>query len=437
MFLTLARIYAGYGAELQSIQQLPAAQLSRWLDEIWFHKDQPAAGFPSGDDALNDLGRVIEEIRVALGHPPEVPPSDQGIAPSGLRPPDVGSPGGQDRTAAPFTLRPGPLQPPGCGPSVWEHLIYAYLVESTGALDVFAEVARRLVAGETLGVLSRESIVWLRNTEELFFRDPPLFAISGLVSDLRPSRSVNRRNVYWRLFGMDLPHQIPPGWPGSGLPEDWKANTSTGVNTDFQEKLIELLRQVWLGIINRNNSTGANPTDPAYVGLLCQAIGDLLRNRRQNGLLAREEFVYTSTLSWFHLTLLDNSPILADLQVQGSAPEQRLGNLAQKVGMKAADRSRELFQLCERMSILLRSIELGAYDAPDQAELLFTDPATVEEMRLIVNLWQSATGQRIKDQDAVAAVPQPGQPIRTPTPAATTRPPNGTAATNGARVGSS
>ena len=66
----------------------------------------------------------------------------------------------------------GPLQPPGCGPSVWDHLIYAYLVESTGALDVFAEVARRLVAGETLGVLRRESIVWLRNTEELFFRDP-------------------------------------------------------------------------------------------------------------------------------------------------------------------------------------------------------------------------------------------------------------------------
>lgn len=422
MFLTLARIYTGAEGDLHRIQQLPAEQLSRWLDETWHHQDREAAGFPTD----GDFGRHIEEIRVALGHPQKTTDAQHGIAPSGLAPPDVGSPVGDDRKAAPFTLEPGPLQPPGCGPAVWEHLIYAYLIESTGALDVFAEVARRMVAGETLGVLSRESIVWLRNTEELFFRDPPLFGVTGVVSDLRPSRSINRRNAYWRLFGMDLPHQIPTGWPGTGRPEDWKANTGSGVNTDFQEKLIELLRQVWLGIINASNSTGANPTDESYIALLCQALRDLLGNRRQNGLLAREEFAYTSTLSWFHLTLLGNSPALRDLQVQGTAPEQRLGNLAQKVGMKSANRSRELFQLCERMSVLLRSIELGAYDEPEQAALLYTDPDTVKEMRLIINLWQSATGQRIKDKNAVTAVPQP---VRTPTPAATQR------STNGSTVG--
>lgn len=412
MFLTLARIYGGPDGDLHRVQQLPATQLSRWLDEVWYHSSLNADnGFPAG----TSFGQQIEEIRLSLGHPQPNDGVEHGIAPSGLVPPDIADPG--QRRSAPFTLDAGPLDPHGCGPRVWQHLMYAYLVESTGAFDIFAEVARRLVAGESLGVLRRESIVWLRNTEELFFRDPPLFGATGVVSDLRPSRSVNRRNAYWRLLGMDLPHQIPTGWRSSGNPEDWKTNTAPGVNNDFQEKLTELLRQVWTGLVNANNRIGANPTDEGYVALLCEALRDMLRNRRQNGLLAREEFVYVSTLSWFHLTLLGDAPIVADLQVQGTAPEQRLNNLALKVGMKPAARSRELFQLSERMSILLRSIELGAYDTPDQAELLYTDPDIAREMRLIVNQWQSATGQRIKDNEAVPTATRSTQPLRTPTPA--------------------
>ena len=70
-------------------------------------------------------------------------------------------------------------------------------------------MVRRLVIGETLGKLSVESHQWLRTTEELFFRDPPLFSIAGIVSEARPQARVNRRNAYWRMFGFDLPHPLP------------------------------------------------------------------------------------------------------------------------------------------------------------------------------------------------------------------------------------
>lgn len=446
MFLNLAQIYQGQPGPpgpqgqvgqpngLHAVQQLPATQLSRWLEEIWF-TSLPAVqaitaggGFAQG----SQFGQDVENIRRALGHPQPTPQAQHGIEPSGLDPSTPGPP-------APFTLAPGPLNLPSLGPLLWQHLIYAYLIESTGAFDIMAEVARRLVAGESLGILQQDSIVWLRNTEELFFRDPPLFGVTGVVSDLRPSQPTNRRNAYWRFFGMDLPHQVPPGWPGSRPADTWKQHAGQGINLDFQEKLVELLRQVWVGITNRSNSTGANPTDEAYVSLLCTAIRDMLHNRRQNGLLAREEFVYVSFMSWFHLTLLDNgaagiqdSPIVRDLQSQGNAPEQRLNNLAQKVGMKPAARSRELFQLSEIMSILLRSIELGAYDTPAQAKVLFDGsvPAVERDMRNIVNLWQSATGQRIKDHRAVPTTSTQTQPMRIPTPTgATPQPsPNGTRA---------
>ena len=57
-----------------------------------------------------------------------------------------------------------------CPPLLWHHLAYAYVLESTGIVEIFAELVRRLVVGETLGVLTPDSIAWLRATEQLFFR---------------------------------------------------------------------------------------------------------------------------------------------------------------------------------------------------------------------------------------------------------------------------
>lgn len=287
-----------------------------------------------------------------------------------------------------------------------------------------AEVSRRLVSGESLGTLTGASLAWLRNTEELFFRDPPLFSVAGIVSDLRPVAAVGRRNTYWRMFGMDLPHPIPAGWPGAAEQGAWKANTGSGVNSDFLSKLTELLRQVWMGIENRENKNGPNPADPDYIALLCQALKDMLLGRRQNGLLAREEFVHVSTMSWFHLTLLESqgaqvdSPIVRDLQAVGTAPEQRLANLAQKVGIKPAARARELFLLAEPMSLFLREVEMGTYSDAASAQKLYdgTAPTLADGMRRIINLWQSATGQRIKDRPSGTGPDTAPQPLRAPTP---------------------
>ena len=76
------------------------------------------------------------------------------------------------------------------------------------------------------------------------------------------------------------------------------------------------------------------------------------------------------------------------------------------------------------MSILLRTIELGGYDTPAQAAQLYINPVIREDMRLIINNWQSATGQRIKDQDSVTSTPSM-QPFRAPSPAGIGGAPNG------------
>ena len=155
--------------------------------------------------------------------------------------------------------------------------------------------------------------------------------------------------------------------------------------------------------------------------LLSRAIGDLLGNRRRGGALAREEFAYVTMLNWLHLTVDIDTSVVVDLQATASNPADRLGALGQKVGITPALRSRELFDLSEPMSTLLRGIELGLFDTEATATTLFTDGTNIfRDVLDVINNWQSATGERVKErprlpaarglrhQCAAAAGPGPG-----------------------------
>ena len=408
MFQNLALAFENANQRRDSIFLVHPVQLSRWLDEAWAAAQllPPLPGVSSTSAPLLGDSAIVDTLDL----PRQTPPNPPFVVPSGIDPTN------------PDTWREslGPQQITQGSPGLlWHHLIYAYLVESTGVTEIFTAVMRHLVTSEKLGPLSPAGTKWLRATEELFYREPPLFSIAGVSSELRPYSRVNRRNAYWRMFGFDLPHGVPQGSPGSDGSEVWKANTEGGVNSDFRSKWTELLRQVWLGRENRQNQVGANAADPSYIALLCTSIRDMMINRRRGGRLAREEFAYVSTLSWFDLTIrLTNTPIIEDLKCQASSEDGRLANLAAKVGMKSAVRTRELLLLSEKASAVLRSIELGLFDTPAQAQALYANTPLGNEMNEIINLWQSATGDRIKEA-AITTAKATSQPLRIPTPAAT------------------
>ena len=402
MFLSLAKLFEAAGGTREQVLLVHPAQLSRWLDEAWegaaLVPELPIGSTSTQAPFLGDPG-----IIGALNLPDQRFPAL--LAASGIRPPD----------SSRFTGLREQSTRRGVG-LLWHHLIYAYLIESTGAFEIVAEVVRRLVVGETLGTLSLEGASWVRTTEELFFRDPPLYSIAGITSEARPLSRVTRRNAYWRMFGFDLPHPLPD-WPaGGGDRRDWKAHVGLGTNADFRPKWTELLRQVWLGVENSLNTSGSNATDPSYIAFLCESIKDMLNNRRRGGLLAREEFVHVAVLSWFHLTLQTNTPIVRDLKAEASSPADRLSLIAQRVGMAPAARSRELFELAEKMSSVLRAMELGLFDDPTAAATLFdATTALGGEMRDLIDLWQSATGERVKDRPiGNPQVLSAAQPLRLP-----------------------
>jgi hypothetical protein len=403
MFLTLASLFTTGDPPQpapEAVFRIHPVQLSRWLDEVWALARQGHILGPNGE-----FRRILaDDVLDALDLPTQ--PPEQFLAASGV---NVGG-------SFEWSGTPGPGEF-DCPPRLWHHLIYAYLLESTGMLEIFAEVVRRLVVGETVGTLQRaNSISWLRTTEQLFFREPPDFSIVGVVSEVRPYERTNRRNAYWRMFGMDLAHPVPPQWDRSGPLADWKAHTGA-MNGDFRQKWSELLRQVWLGVENRRNESGANPADANYIALLCRAIRDLLANRRRGGALAREELAYVSMFSWFHLTVATDTPIVLDLQAQATSAAERLAALGQRVGMTPAARSRELFDLAEPMSTVLRGIELGLFDTENTAAALFEENSPLAtDMVTIINNWQSATGERVKERPTGTVVAGSAQPVRVPAP---------------------
>jgi len=428
MFFPLAKALGQQNTDLgaQRVFRLHPTQIAYLLDEVWDSaRRTPQIPDPSGEKDLVFFARFFDDtVFDALDLPTQ--PGDGTIlstevlnaflAPSGIKVARAG--------AAEWSGRPNELF---CPPLLWHHLAYAYVLESTGIVEIFAEVVRRLTVGETMGVLSLDSIAWLRATEQLFFRDLPSFSVSSVLSQVRPFDRTNRRNAYWRMLGLDLAHAVPPLWAGSGPLADWK-NLTGPVNQDFRQKWSELLRQIWIGVENRANVNGANPADPSYIALLARALKDLLGNRRRGGALAREEFSYVTMLNWFHLTVDSDTSVIVDLQAQASSAADRLGALGQKVGITPALRSRELFDLAEPMSTLLRGIELGLFDSEATSATLFTDNSSIfRDVLDTINNWQSATGERVKESPARQQLTG-GQPLRVPSP---TAPPAAMASLNG------
>jgi hypothetical protein len=381
-------------------------QLSRFLETAWSAATEvPILGQNARTGELGS-GTVIGDFAM----PPNLmlPAFDPGIDP----------------------LDPNNFTPPdqNTAPLLWDHMVYAYLIESTGIYEIIAQILGRIVRGETLGKLSPETLQWARATEELLFRDPPLFSIAGIESRVRPDIRIARRNAYWRMFGLDLPHPLPAssGAAGNAQPP-WKLDIGNGANTGFVARWNELLTQIWTGYENKVNRVGTNATDAEYVALLCLTIDDMLGNRRQGGLLAREELSHVAALSWCHLTVEEDTPLVKDLQATATNPAERLAKLGERVGMAPAPRSRELFELADPMSALLWGIELGLFNPGQAPESLYLPDAINDsptklniEVNRIIDLWQSATGTRIKVQGAVAyglpGTRMAAQPLRTPAP---------------------
>jgi hypothetical protein len=290
-----------------------------------------------------------------------------------------------------------------CTGVIWDHLIYAYMIENTRIYEIFRKVLFEYLHGERLGSPNPATQNWIRNTEELFYRDSPPFSITTLTSHIRSDMRGSRRNAYQRMFGMDLNHGTEENKPYSYTRAD-------AANNEFVSTFEELLREVWIGIVNEHNTSGANPTDNGKIANLAEYLYNMLTARREYGMLSREEFTYVSMMSWFHLTVDYDSPIVRDLKAEAASPEQRLFKIAQRVGIPAHGLSRNYFEIAPVLSKVLTLIELGLFRNSVDVRAFYTTPSTPPppqddlpaHMNSIITHWSIITGRDLKARKVAA-----------------------------------
>jgi hypothetical protein len=305
----------------------------------------------------------------------------------------------------------------------WDHLIYGYFVENTRVLEIFRRIVREFAVGERLKPPpdgSDPAMVWVRTAEDLWMRDWGNFSIANIVSQMRPDFGAVRRNAYFRMFGIDLNHGTDDGRP-------YTYEKSEVANRDFVRLLESLIESVWVARVNRANAVGTNPTDPAEIARMCGLLQELLNLRKQGGQLRREEFVIVSMMSWFHLAVSFDSPIVRLLNANAATEGERLIRLGERVGVAAHPRAREFFRLAQDMSALLKLIESGMFsNAPTVPWLYAAWSPVAQIMDRIVNDWSIVTGRDLKgaavrtntaSSMSTASASQRPRPSITPTPA--------------------
>jgi hypothetical protein len=353
-------------------------QLSRFLEEVWSARNPNLQVFtPTDLEIPTAFPEVVLESSSGLqNHPEIVNAGNRGFYP----------------------------------PRVWDQLIYAYMIENTRAYEIFRRVLEEYAYGERLSVPRNESQRWLRTTEQLFYRDNPPFQIYSIASWIRPDMRAVRRNAYHRMFGLDLNHGTDDNRP-------YPYPRAAAANTDFVPTFEELLRESWRAIENIRNQVGPNQTDISTLGTLATTLFNMLRVRRQDnnaGNLGRDELLHVSVMSWFHLTLTYDTPIVVDLKAQAPSPAERLQKIGERVGLPAHSRSDSYFHLAESMSLLLRELEMGTFNAAPGVNALFQPGRFQEAVQETITHWTVATGRDIKARPTAIAAPQP-VPIR-PTP---------------------
>lgn len=408
MYRQLAEILRGQGVNIFSLHPL---QLSRLLEVAWHNRTDANVGAAEAATEARlpgtSEGALLDWLRWPPGLDAELALGDGPVA-TGASTPTPLSAKFQATTAT-------QVQP------TWDHLIYAYMIENTNIYEVFARVVRDYLHNERFGAPVPQLLPWLRATEEIFYRDPPPFTIASITSDLRADLRASRRNAYYRMFGMDLNH----GTNSGGAYQYEKAAVA---NKQFVDTFESMLREVQRGITNAGNTSGPNETDDAALAETCRSLSDMLRTRRTNGSLGREEFVHVAWMSWFHLSVeADTSPIVAALRAEASSPAERLLKIAERAGVPAHSKSDSYFQMAEPLSRILLEIERKSFNDPNQVPNLYNPTAggvhnpIRQDMSLIITHWVAATGRdvrapRVTVTPRVAMTPAAGGPAA-PAPA--------------------
>jgi hypothetical protein len=274
----------------------------------------------------------------------------------------------------------------------WDHGIYAYVIENTRIYEIFRKVLHKYIHGGELESPSPAAQLFWRNLEFLIYGEATPSMVWTTSGRLRRDEQAERCSTYFWMFGIDLSH-------AAQIAVEHPYEKPVASNRDFIPIFEAFGREVWRGIVNAKNTSGANDTDPNVIALLAERVYDMMQTQRLNGNQSREEFRAVAIMSFMHLAVLYDSPMVHDLRAEASDPASRLEKIAERVGMTAHPRSKALFDLAGKFSFLLQSIETGKFNDAAIAQLLYSQSPgnfVSQNAEDVIDQYSLATGRDLK-----------------------------------------
>ena len=303
------------------------------------------------------------------------------------------------------------------------HMIYAYMIENTRIAQIMEKLIMLYQQDELLGiagpgiVANQNAFQWIMNTENLFFKQLSNHHQRNIAGQVRPGIDANRRNAYYRMFGMDLAF----GETAVSQPY-YKAQSS---NVQFIFLFEQFLTEAWQAYTNARNTSGANSTDyQRLIDIVTKLRQMMMARRGATGNinlgqyrymnLSKEEYSSVLMMSWFFFIISYNaSPLVTFLGCQANTAAERLIKIGRKVNVDAHGQSQGLMDMSGPANSILRAIEAGAFEVPGwlQASIESQTPsgmpvatpqqsAALVDMLTIINNWEKTTSHRIKNPES-------------------------------------
>jgi len=278
------------------------------------------------------------------------------------------------------------------GNPAWDHLGYSYVLENTRAVQILRRVVREYRSGEGLGIPSVATQRWLNVSEALLFGTMNPMSPWLVMGSPPLEPEAERRAAYFRLLGLELAFGSEDNRPPV-------YNKASAANTGFVRLFEELLYELWQALANLKNISGVNVADNDRIYRIAEELQFVLRSRRQNQLLAREELAAAMVLGWIDLTLSADTPVVQDLKANATSPANRLKLIGERVGLPAHGKSGEFFSMASELSLFLRTLESNIITGPSTVQVLYTPATPVgDASHRVITEWSSAANRDLKSR---------------------------------------
>jgi hypothetical protein len=307
------------------------------------------------------------------------------------------------------------------------HMLYAYMIENTRIAQIIERLIMLYQQDELLGiagpgvVANQNAFQWIINTENLFFKELSNNNYRNISGHVRPNSEGNRRNAYYRMFGMDLAFGESTGTQRISQ----VYHKAQSANIQFIVLFEQFLTETWQAYTNARNTSGTNSTDyQRLIDLVTKLRQMLMARRGANGNinlgqyrhmnLSREEYSSVLMMSWFFFMISYNaSPLVTFLGCQANTVAERLIKIGMKVKIDAHRQSQGLIDMAGPANAILRAIEAGTFEVTNwlQRSIESQTPAGIAvatpqqaaalvDLLTIINNWEKTTGHRIKNPEA-------------------------------------